>query len=328
MEENGFIDHRARLAAASTRPKIAHSFATPGAGYFVDYIVSQVSAFIGKSKERLIVETTLDLDLQRSAENALAAGLAKDGPKLAATQGALVAMAPDGALRALVGGRSYDESSFNRATEAKRQPGSAFKPFVYLAALENGHRPDDEVVDGPVTIGKWKPANYEGAYEGAITLAHALAHSSNSAAVQLTNEVGPEAVVRVAHRLGVSATLHAVPSLALGTSEVTPLELTAGYAAFANGGNGIIPTGLSVYGPHRAKCCTSRREPGLGRVMSEEHDADMTEMMMGTVKDGTGKAAALSRASRGGQDRHLPGLSRRLVRRLLGRICDRRVDRQ
>src|SRR5258706_2902110 len=241
MEENGFIDHRARQVAASTRPKIAHSFATPGAGYFVDYIVSQVSGFVDKSKERLIVETTLDLGLQRNAEDALNAGLAKDGPKLAATQGALVAMATDGALRALVGGRSYDDSSFNRATEAKRQPGSAFKPFVYLAALENGHRPDDEVVDGPVTIGKWKPANYEGAYEGEITLAHALAHSSNSAAVQLTNEVGPEAVVRVAHRLGIAGKLLPVPSLALGTSEVTPLELTTGYVAFANGGNGIMP---------------------------------------------------------------------------------------
>ena len=102
---------------------------------------------------------------------------------------------------------------------------------IYLAALENGHRPDDEVVDGPVMIGTWKPGNYEGSYEGAITLSHALAHSSNSAAVQLTNEVGPAAVVRVAHRLGVSTALHAVPSLALGTSEVTPLELTAGYTA-------------------------------------------------------------------------------------------------
>ena len=293
MEENGFIDHRARQVASSTRPKIAHSFATPGAGYFVDYVVSQVSSFVGKSKERLIVDTTLDLSLQRSAENALAAGLAKDGPKLAATQGALVAMATDGALRALVGGRSYDDSPFNRATEAKRQPGSAFKAFVYLAALENGHRPDDEVVDGPVTIGNWKPANYEGAYEGAITLSHALAHSSNSASVQLTNEVGPDAVVRVAHRLGVSTTLHAVPSLALGTSEVTPLELTTGYTAFANGGNGIVPYGIVRIRTASGKVLYNRHEPGLGRVMSEEHDADMTEMMMGTVKDGTGKAAAL-----------------------------------
>src|SRR5260370_23732526 len=143
--------------------------------------------------------------MERNAERERAAGLAKDGHKLGATQGALVAMASDEALRALVGGRSYDDSPFNRATEAKRQPGSAFKAFVYLAALENGHRPDDEVVDGPVTIGNWKPGNYEGAYEGAITLSHALAHSSNSASVQLTNEVGPDTVARVAHRLGVSA---------------------------------------------------------------------------------------------------------------------------
>ena len=218
MEENGFIDHRARLVAASTRPKIAHSFATPGAGYFVDYIVSQVSAFVGKSKERLIVETTLDLGLQRSAENCACRGPRQRRPQACRDAGRACGHGARRALRALVGGRSYDDSSFNRATEAKRQPGSAFKAFVYLAALENGHRPDDEVVDGPVTIGTWKPANYEGSYEGAITLAHALAHSSNSAAVQLTNEVGPEAVVRVAHRLGVSTTLHAVPSLALGTS--------------------------------------------------------------------------------------------------------------
>jgi penicillin-binding protein 1A len=294
MEDAGFIAHPARVAAAATRPKIAHSFATPGAGYFVDYVVSQVPAFVDKPKERLIVETTLDLDLQRNAEKALEAGLAKDGAKFAATQGALVAMTPEGALRALVGGRSYDDSPFNRATDALRQPGSAFKAFVYLAALEHGHRPSDEVVDGPVTIGKWSPGNYEGEYEGAITLAHALAHSSNSAAVQLTDEVGPDAVVRVAHRLGISATLHAVPSLALGTSEVKPLELTAGYAAFANGGMVVVPYAIARIRTATGKVLYQRKGSGLGRVMSPENDADMTAMMRGTVIDGTGRAAALS----------------------------------
>ena len=293
MEDSGFIDARARRAAAATRPKIAHSFATPGAGYFVDYVVSQVSSFVGKPKERLIVETTLDLGLQDAAEKAVDRGLAKDGVKLAATQGALVAMTLDGGLRAFVGGRSYDDSPFNRAADAKRQPGSAFKPFVYLAALEYGHRPDDEVFDGPVRIGKWRPGNYEGEYEGRITLAHALAHSSNSAAVQLTNEVGAANVVRVAHRLGVSGELHAVPSLALGTSEVTPLELTAGYAAFANGGTGIIPYAIVRIRTVSGKVLYKRREPGLGRVMSPEANAEMTEMMTGTVLDGTGRAAAL-----------------------------------
>jgi penicillin-binding protein 1A len=294
MEDAGFIAHPARVAAEATRPKIAHSFATPGAGYFVDYVVSQVPAFVDKPKERLIVETTLDLDLQRNAEKALDTGLAKDGAKFAASQGALVAMTPDGALRALVGGRSYDDSPFDRATDALRQPGSAFKAFVYLAALEHGHRPSDEVVDGPVTIGNWSPGNYEGEYEGAITLAHALAHSSNSAAVQLTDEVGPAAVVRVAHRLGISATLHAVPSLALGTSEVKPLELTAGYAAFANGGVAVVPYAISRIRTATGRVLYQRKGSGLGRVMSLENDADMTAMMTGTVIDGTGRAAALS----------------------------------
>ena len=293
MEDSDFIDAKMRKSASATRPKIAHSFATPGSGYFVDYVVSQVPVFVGKPKERLIVETALDLDLQNLAEKTLTRSLAKDGPRLAATQGAIVAMTTDGALRALVGGRSYDDSSFNRATDAKRQPGSAFKPFVYLAALEKGHRPSDVVFDGPVTIGNWKPGNYEGEYEGTVTLGHALAHSSNSAAVQLTNEVGPANVVRVAHRLGIANDLHAVPSLALGTSEVTPLELTAGYAAFANGGIGVAPYAIVRIRTASGRVLYQRRESGLARVMSPESDADMTEMMMGTITGGTGMAAAL-----------------------------------
>jgi penicillin-binding protein 1A len=231
--------------------------------------------------------------VQNLAERALERNLAKDGPKLGASQGALVSMTPDGALKALVGGRSYDDSPFDRATDARRQPGSAFKAFVYLAALENGHRPDDEVMDGPVTIGSWKPGNYEGEYEGIITLSHALAHSSNSAAVQLTNEVGPDRVVRVAHRLGISEDLHAVPSLALGTSEVTPLELTAGYAAFANGGVGVVPYTIVRIRTASGKVLYRRKESGLGRVMSPEINAEMTRMLTGTVIEGTGTSAAL-----------------------------------
>jgi penicillin-binding protein 1A len=293
MEDQDFINARQRKEAAATHPKIAHSFATPGAGYFVDFVVSQIPQFVGKSKERLIVETTLDVDVQKLAEYALTRALDRDGPKLGASQGALVSMTPDGALRALVGGRSYDDSTFNRATDAMRQPGSAFKAFVYLAALEYGHHPDDEVFDGPVTIGNWKPGNYEGEYEGNITLAHALAHSSNSASVQLTDEVGPAEVVRVAHRLGIADKLNPVPSLALGTSEVTPLELTAGYAAFANGGTGVVPYGIVRVRTASGKTLYQRKESGIGRVMSAEINAEMTEMMVGTVTEGTGKSAAL-----------------------------------
>jgi penicillin-binding protein 1A len=293
MQESNFIDAKERKLAQAAKPKVAHNFATPGAGYFVDFVVSQVPAFVGKPKERVIVETSFDLDVQNLAEKALERNLAKDGPKLGASQGAIVSMTPDGALKALVGGRSYDDSPFNRATDARRQPGSAFKAFVYLAALENGHRPDDEVMDGPVTIGNWKPANYEGSYEGIITLSHALAHSSNSAAVQLTNEVGPERVVRVAHRLGISEDLHAVPSLALGTSEVTPMELTAGYAAFANGGVGVVPYAIVRIRTVSGKVLYRRTDSGLGRVMSPEINAEMTRMLTGTVVEGTGTSASL-----------------------------------
>jgi penicillin-binding protein 1A len=256
MAEQGYVGDAQRAKAAGATPKIATRTATPGAGYFVDYAVSLVPGFVKNAKERMIVDTTLDLDLQAAAERALEAGLAKDGKALAATQGALVSMTLDGAVRALVGGRNYDESQFNRAVDARRQPGSAFKPFVYLAALEYGHRPSDEVFDGPVTIGTWQPENYEGSYEGAITLAHALARSSNSASVQLTNEVGAAAVARIAHRLGVSGELQAVPSLALGTSEVTPLDLTAAFATFPNGGLAVRPRAITA--PARAP----RRVPG------------------------------------------------------------------
>ena len=293
LAEQGYVGDAQRQKAASATPKIATRTATPGAGYFVDYAVSLVPGFVKNAKERMIVDTTLDLDLQAAAERALEAGLAKDGKTLAATQGALVSMTLDGAVRALVGGRNYDESQFNRAIDARRQPGSAFKPFVYLAALEYGHRPTDEVFDGPVTIGNWQPENYEGSYEGAITLAHALARSSNSASVQLTNEVGAAAVARIAHRLGIAGELQAVPSLALGTSEVTPLDLTTGYAAFANGGEGVIPHFIVRIRTESGKVLYERKGSGLGRVIEPRHEADMVAMMTGTVTQGTGRAASL-----------------------------------
>ena len=227
MQDAGFIDEKTQHEAEATRPKIAHDLATPGAGYFVDFALSQVPGFAGSYTEPLIVETTLDLDAQQAAERALVNGLDKDGAALMASEGALVAMSPDGAVKALIGGQSYAASPFNRATEALRQPGSAFKAFVYLAALEHGHTPDETVHDGPVSIGKWAPKDYEDEYEGDITLSRALARSSNSVAVQLTNEVGAATVARVAQRLGITSELHAVPALALGTSEVTPMDLTS-----------------------------------------------------------------------------------------------------
>jgi penicillin-binding protein 1A len=241
-----------------------------------------------------IVETSFDLEAQAQAERAVAAGLNRDGEKLRARQGVLVAMTPDGAIRAMVGGRSYQQSPFNRATDAIRQPGSAFKPFVYLAAFESGHTPDDVMNDGPVDIHGWKPDDYEGKYEGQMTLVRAFAKSSNAIAAQLADEVGPRAVVRTARRLGINSPIEAVASVALGTSGVTPLELTAAYVPFANGGSGIRPFGIVRIRDRSGKLLFAHKSAGGGAVMSPENDARMTRVMVEAVTSGTGRAAGLS----------------------------------
>jgi penicillin-binding protein 1A len=203
-------------------------------------------------------------------------------------------MTPDGAVRAMVGGRSYEQSPFNRATDALRQPGSAFKPFVYLTALEHGHTPNDVMNDTPVNIHGWKPDDYESKYEGEITLTRAFAKSSNSIAAQLTAQVGPRTVANTARRLGITSPLDLNASLALGTSSVSPLELTAAYVPFANGGEGVIPFGIERIRTASGKVLWQRKGSGLGAVMSPANAAAMTALMVETVSTGTGKAARLA----------------------------------
>jgi penicillin-binding protein 1A len=293
MEESGFIDARTRAAAETTRPRIVRGSGTPGSGYFADWVLSRLSGYIGDTDDSLIVETTFDLDAQQQAERAVAQGLAAQGDALNASQAALVAMTPDGAVRAMVGGRSYEASSFNRATDALRQPGSAFKPFVYLTAFEHGRTPDDVMNDGPVDIHGWKPQDYEGKFEGEMNLTQAFAKSSNAIAAQLTQEVGPAAVVKTARRLGIESPLEAVSSLALGTSAVTPLELTSAYVPFANGGHGIEPFAIVRIRTRSGKVLYERQGSGTGDVMTPLSDQQMTRLMMETVTTGTGKAARL-----------------------------------
>jgi penicillin-binding protein 1A len=293
MEEAGYLDLETRIAAAQTRPRIVRANGTPSSGYFADWVISQLHSLIPASAEPIMVETSFNLQTQGLAEAAVLQGLGLDGEKLNVRQAALVAMTPDGAVRAMVGGRSYGQSSFNRASDAVRQPGSAFKPFVYLAALEHGHTLQDMVQDQPMTFGKWSPANYENRYAGEMPLLQAFAASSNSVAAQLTQEVGPRTVAATARRLGITSPLDAVDSLALGTSGVTPLELTGAYAAFANGGEAITPFAVvrirTVSGKLLYERKTATREP----VMSPQDNAAMTRLMAETVLTGTGKAARL-----------------------------------
>jgi penicillin-binding protein 1A len=240
----------------------------------------------------MVVRTTLEPKVQEAARLAALHTLNKYGKKTRTSEAAVVMMKPDGAVSALIGGVDYRDSVFNRATQAHRQPGSAFKPFVYLAALEAGLSPwetrDDEAVD----IGGYRPANFGGKSYGTLTLADALAHSVNTITVNLAQEIGVSKVVAAAQRLGITSPLEANASLALGTSEVTPLELTAAYAAFANGGYRTTPyfvTEVDI-GNH---VVYQRHAPPQQRVIDAQVDRDMTAMLYGVVVSGTGGYASL-----------------------------------
>jgi penicillin-binding protein 1A len=231
--------------------------------------------------------------MQAAAERALAEVLVQKGEKFGVGEGALVAMTPDGVVRALVGGRSYAESQFNRAIAAKRQPGSAFKPFVYLTALEHGLTPDTVRDDSPIAVRGWKPENYEHDYMGPVTLTQALANSLNTVSVRLTLEFGPAAVIRTAYRLGINSLLEPNASIALGTSEVSPLELVSAYAPFANGGFAISAHVIARVRSTDGKLLYVRPNQALGRIVDAHYVAMMNAMLHETLAGGTARHADL-----------------------------------
>ncbi len=290
-------------AAVATRQKFQLAVAArmrPGSRYFADWIYDQSGGYVGgdSAGSDLVVVTTLDPRLQAAAETAIATTL-RAGEKADVEQAALVAMSPDGAVRAMVGGRSYGESQFNRSTQALRQPGSAFKPFVYLAALERGIMPSDRFVDQPIRIGNWQPRNYEGTYRGEITLTDAVAQSSNTVAAQVLQRTGVENVIAVAHRLGITSELTRDASLALGTSEVSLLDLTTAYCAFASGGFAALPYGIVEIRDSRGAVLYHRAGDGGSRVVSPELAGTMNDLLSGVLSRGTGRAAALDRPAAG-----------------------------
>ncbi|MCP5363674.1 MAG: PBP1A family penicillin-binding protein [Hyphomicrobiales bacterium] len=264
--------------------------------YFVDWITAQLPGYVGVVDRDLVVTTTLDPRLQRSAEQRVARILKSEVvQKSKVGQGALVAMSADGAVRAMVGGDNYWKSPFNRAVDAFRQPGSAFKPIVYLAGLEAGLQPDARFMDSPLQVAGWSPRNFSGRYLGQVTMARGLSESINTIAVQVSEYAGPRRVVDVAHRLGITANLQATPSLALGTSEVTLLELTAAYAVIANGGSGVWAYGIEKIHDNAGRILYSRSGSGPGPAITRRDAAAMTQMMVTAVEQGTGRAARFGR---------------------------------
>jgi penicillin-binding protein 1A len=294
MNELGFITPGMTKTALGAPAQAVRTNGAGSAHYAADYVMDVLDDFVGTIENDVVVTTTIDPAMQAAAEKALVDELNTKGLRYNVSQGAVVAMEPDGALKALVGGRNYDASQFNRATAARRQPGSAFKPFVYLSALERGLTPDTVREDAPVTYKGWTPENYSRDYRGAVTLREALALSLNTVAVRLGFEVGPKAVVQTAQRLGIASPLQANPSIALGTSEVTPLELVSAYAAFANGGIGVVPYAITQVRTTGGKVIYRRpAASGLGRVIDAPYVAMMNEMMHQTFVIGTAKKGAI-----------------------------------
>ena len=300
MVDARFITRNEASAAIERGGSLAEVAAVrPGTRYFADWVTEQLSEFGNTGGRDLTVVTTLDPRMQAEAEAAVADVIAREGSKKAVTQSALVAMSPDGAVRAMVGGRDYDRSQFNRATQAQRQPGSAFKPFVYLAGLEAGLQPSDQFVDAPIRIGNWQPRDYIGHYQGTMSLTEGLAQSVNTIAVQVAQRAGLANVIAVARRLGILSPLAPELSLALGTNEVNLLELVAAYAPFANGGNGVWPHGVVEIRDGAGKLVFRRSGSGVGRVVSPELVGTMNEMLSAVIGHGTGRSGALPRPTAG-----------------------------
>ncbi|MDJ1158818.1 penicillin-binding protein 1A [Chelatococcus sp. SYSU_G07232] len=289
MAEEGFISAAEAKTALSNPATAVRPRGAGSVNYAADYVMDVLDDFIGTVEKDIVVETTVDNRLQAAAERAIVEELDRNGAKFGVRQGALVSLAPDGAIKALVGGRNYGESQFNRATAAKRQPGSSFKPFVFLAALENGLTPDSVREDAPINYKGWQPENYSRRYSGPMTLTTALAHSINTVTARLILEMGPQAAVRTAQRLGVTSSLQATPALALGTSEVRPIELVAAYAAFANGGTGVIPYVIRQVKTTDGEVVYKRTPTDLGRVIDPPYVGMINGMLHEVMASGTGR---------------------------------------
>ncbi len=283
MVDAGLLDKR---RAASVRPAVLHVERVkelPNGTYFADWVLPAARDRAGEIASDQTVRTTLDARLQKTAERVVArAGLKK-------AQVAMVVMRPDGRVVAMVGGKDYRQSPFNRATQARRQPGSTFKLFVYYAALKSGMTPDSMVLDAPVQIGQWKPQNSDGKYRGQITLREAFARSSNVAAARLIHQLGPARVIQVAREFGISTPIPNEASIALGTANVSLLELTAAYAGIAAGKAPVRPHGLPD---------PERQDNWFARAGGSDLDpralSGMRDMLSAVVTQGTGGRAALS----------------------------------
>ena len=295
MESAGVITPEQRAAAVLEPVRVSRTLATQHAQYFIDWLDKQIRGLVGEPTEDMIVETTLDLTLQTAAERSVRRILDRDASR-GVEQAALVALDGDGRVRAMIGGASYADSQFNRAVDARRQAGSAFKPFVYLAAMEAGYTPESRVVDEPVRIGNWSPRNYSGNFIGETTVANAVAQSTNTIAAGIADQIGRDNVARVAHRLGITSRIGLEPAMALGAVEVSPIEMAQAFDALANGGQRATAYGISRIRTPQGRVIYQRsaREGRTLQVINNPPLYYMNQMLRGVVTSGTGRSAAIA----------------------------------
>jgi len=293
MVASGFVTAEAADTARKEKlPFVDPASQEPISGYVLDVAMDEARKVVPDLPPDAVITLTVDGTVQRRAEAALKSALAVK--KLGASQGAIVVMDRHGPIRALVGGADYKKSQFNRATQALRQPGSAFKTFVYASAIERGLSPMDVREDAPVTLGNWSPRNYDETYSGPITLARALAKSSNTVAAQVGSEIGAKNIVKLAQRFGITSPLHPNPSLSLGTDAVTVLEMTRAYGVLANDGKLVKPYVVSEIRDQRGAVLYKSAPVEEQQVFNTETTATMTGMLANVVRAGTGAQAQIS----------------------------------
>ena len=298
MVQSKVITTEQRDEAIAKPISVSKTLASAHAQYFVDWLDKDIRSLIDpKNTEDLIVETTLDLPIQTDAERAVQTIMARDAKK-GPQQAAVVSVDGEGRIRAMIGGVSYADSQFNRATDAHRQTGSSFKPFVYLTAMEKGYQPTTPVVDEPYSIGDYAPENYTKRYMGLIDLQTAVANSINTVAVRLANDIGRDNVAATAHRMGLTAKINTDPAMALGTSEATPLEMAQAYIPFSNGGYRATVHGVIRIRTATGKVMYQYRDPGEDggrvRVVNNPALSNMNLMLRGVVAHGSGTGANIA----------------------------------
>ena len=292
----GFIDAQMEAAAREASVRFAEPHVvreTSGAGFAVDFVLERMPTLVTGNHREVIVETTIDAALQLKSQTILAQVLASEGEQQHAGQGSLIVLDLDGGIRAMIGGRSYAESQFNRAVKARRQPGSAWKPIVYLAALEAGLLPETTVLDIPINIAGWAPRNEDGRFRGPVTLRQSLALSLNTVAARLQQDIGARKVVEMARRLGIRSEISENPTLALGTSDVSLMELAGAYGAVAAGGVAVDPHIIKTVRTSAGRVLYRREEKQRVPIIAPDHVSMLSGMLAAVVSEGTARRAAI-----------------------------------